>query len=97
MRSKIWFNTILLIGLLFIALGDSLLPQPLKNMSKNTRKTLNKAMINWVIVEEVEAVKTPVDQLIKTSPNQDKKIFHKPGTLFDRALEEAEKQTNVTN
>jgi hypothetical protein len=36
---------ILLVFVLFVAIGDSVLPEPMKSASLNTRKTINKQLI----------------------------------------------------
>lgn len=95
MRTQIWFNTLLLIALLFIATGDSFLPQPLNGISKNVRKTINKAMIDWVITEDNKDVKEAKDKGIIQPEKKKEKILQSPGEFFDRALEEAERQTNA--
>lgn len=95
MRTTIWFNSILLIFLLFIATGDTFLPNPLNNMSKNVRKTLNRGLINWVITENNKDNKEAKEKLITQPSKSKKKILEYPGTFFDRALEEAERQTNA--
>ncbi len=95
MRLPIWFNTGLLFGLLFIAIGDSFLPKPLSNISLSVRKTLNKAMIDWATYEEKKEAQESLDKPIKQPKKSNKKRFESPGEFFDRVLEEAERETNA--
>ncbi|MEM9925326.1 MAG: hypothetical protein AAF915_16505 [Cyanobacteria bacterium P01_D01_bin.50] len=45
MFKKSYFITTLLLSVLFIGIGDRILPEPLKSASFNTRKTINKHLI----------------------------------------------------
>lgn len=85
------FNSALVLGLIFILLGDKFLPKPLSTASANTRNTIQTTVTKFVKNEKQEykslkggKAKTPVK-------------FRKIGTYFDDRVQEAEKQTNVNN
>ncbi|NEP14383.1 MAG: hypothetical protein F6K14_30145 [Symploca sp. SIO2C1] len=46
MRSKNILIGVIVIAVLFIGIGDRILPQPLSDASKNTRTTINQFLIN---------------------------------------------------
>ncbi|GBF81101.1 hypothetical protein [Aphanothece sacrum] len=85
------FNSTLVLGLIFILLGDKFLPQPLSTASANTRNSIQTTVIKFMKNERQEykslkggEAKTPVK-------------FRKMGTYFDDRVQEAEKQINVNN
>lgn len=45
MRPKTFVTGLLVIGVIFVAVGDRFLPQPLSGASQNTRTSLNQFMI----------------------------------------------------
>ena len=46
MRSKTAFPLLVIISLLFISVGDRILPQPLSNLSKSTRTSINRFLLS---------------------------------------------------
>jgi hypothetical protein len=46
MRPKTLVISLLILGLIFVIVGDRFLPQPLSNVSQNTRKDINQFMIS---------------------------------------------------
>jgi len=45
MRPKTLITSLLILGIIFVAVGDRFLPQPLNSASQNTRKGINEFMI----------------------------------------------------
>jgi Sec-independent protein translocase protein TatA len=87
------FNGTLVLAVAFILLGDKVLPKSLGNVSSNTRNTIHKTVTEF-IAEEKEIFNRGKGEK-KTAKIKTK--FMKPGTYFDQAVDEAEKQTNATN
>ena len=92
-RLGIIFNLSLVLVLSFIFLGDKILPKVLAESSVNTRITIHKAIAKFVANEKKEFSR------LKGGETTKKREFklHKPGTYFDKAVNEAEKQTNVSH
>lgn len=77
----------------FILLGDKILPKSLANASANTRERIYKTVTNFMAEEKEE-----FQRLKGADRNPKYKVkMEKPGEYFDRALEDAEKETNSTN
>ncbi len=97
MKIKISLGTIFqvtcVLGITFILLGDKVLPKSLGNASANRRETIYKTVSKFIAQEQEE-----FKRLKETDKNPKYKVKMKtPGEYFDRALEEAEQQTNLTN
>ncbi|MEM8780374.1 MAG: hypothetical protein AAGF26_16190 [Cyanobacteria bacterium P01_G01_bin.49] len=87
------FDVSLVLVLLFIFSGDKVLPNSLGTVSANTRTTLQKAIAKFIAEEKAEFSRLKGGDEAKRS----KFKLQKPDEYFDRAVEQAEKQTNVTN
>jgi hypothetical protein len=64
MRPKTLLTGLLIVGLLFISVGDRLLPQPLSDASRNTRTSINRFMLGLF----------PKVELEKPSKNREEKV-----------------------
>ncbi|MEA5512194.1 hypothetical protein VB715_20685 [Crocosphaera sp. UHCC 0190] len=84
------FNVSLVLGLAFIFIGDKVLPQPLGNVSENTRITLHKTIAKFVREEKQEFSN------LKGGEATTKVKFQKPGTYFERSVTAAENQVNTS-
>lgn len=87
------FNLSLVLALSFIFLGDKVLPKALAESSINTRIIIHKAIAKFVAGEKKEFRQLKGGEMTK---KQEFKL-HKPGSYFDKAVDEAEKQTNVSH
>ncbi len=97
MKIKISLGTIFqgtcVLAITFILLGDKVLPKSLGNVSLNTRETIYQTFTKFITDEKEE-----FKRLKGTDRNPKYKVkMEKPGEYFDRALEDAEKETNSTN
>jgi hypothetical protein len=45
-RVKTWLGFFLVLGVLFVALGDTFLPEPLKGASYHTRTSINQSLVS---------------------------------------------------
>ncbi len=79
---------VLLITLVFINLGDTLFSGSMGRFSQNTRNTLNQLVLKLSQPKDKETTE-------KVSEKSDKPKKTLTDEYFDRALEEAEKQTNA--
>ncbi len=74
MRFKNLFTLALILGLLFITLGDRILPQPLNDASRNTRTSINQFLIglfpNWQPKNPNQRTKDAADRLEKGDNQQ---------------------------
>ncbi len=87
------FNVTLVLAIAFILLGDKIFPKSLGNASANTRNKIYETVTKFIAEEKEEFSRLKGGKekaKVKTK-------FIKPGTYFDQAVDEAEKQTNVTN
>lgn len=91
MRLKYWFDLGYLGILIFIGFGDSFLPKPLSTHSKNIREEIHQTIISWVSDDH----KKDSEDLIENPIIKEKVILESPDNFFERALEEAENQTNT--
>ncbi len=82
----------LVFAIVFILLGDKILPKSVGKVSTDTRDTIYKAVSKFIAEEKEEYRSLKGDQEKGTV----KLKFQKTGEYFDRAVDEAEKQTNTT-
>ncbi len=54
MQAKTLFTAIFVLGLIFIGAGDSFLPQPLSNLSRNTRTNFNRILVGLIPNPQIE-------------------------------------------
>ena len=87
------FNLSLVLVLSFIFLGDKVLPKALAKSSINIRITIHKAIAKFIADEQTEFSQLKGGEMTR---KQEFKL-HKPGSYFDKAVDEAEKQTNVAH
>ncbi|MEA5536294.1 hypothetical protein [Crocosphaera sp. XPORK-15E] len=83
-------NVSLVLALAFIFLGDKVLPKSLGTVSQNTRTTLHKSIAKFISEEKQDFTS------LKGGEATTKVKFNKPGTYFERTVNEAEKQTNAS-
>lgn len=67
MRFKNFIGPLLILALLFITLGDRVLPAPLNEVSRNTRTSINKFLVglfpDWHPTNPNERTEKEVEQL----------------------------------
>ncbi|AFY77257.1 MAG: hypothetical protein IGR93_22060 [Hydrococcus sp. C42_A2020_068] len=69
MRPKTLLTGLLVLGLLFVAVGDRILPQPLNDASRNVRTSINQMMLGLFpksrTVEKLEKREKEVENLLE--------------------------------